>query len=340
MVGCGGIAGLHAPILKQLEKENLVQFVAGAEPHPGRREAYAKKWEIPVHESLGELLKRKDLDVVTVASPSGMHGKHVAEIARSGRHILCEKPLDTRVERADMAIEAARQAGVVLGGIFQQRFAPGPMLVRRAVQEGYFGQIVFVHCETPWYRTQEYYDSGDWRGTWNLDGGVLSNQCPHMIDRLIWLGGDVKEVISATCDAGRDRKIEAETLAVATLRLENGALGTITGTTLAYDGMAQRVLICGTDGSAGFVGDELSYFKTKQAFDGAPSAAAEGGLGGASNPLAIATNSHELNIRDFVDAVQHGRRPLVTGEEERKVVRVLNMIYEKAGVGPYAGKGK
>ena len=235
----------------------------------------------------------------------------------------------------DEAIAAAEENKVVLGGIFQQRFAPGPLQVKRAVEEGYFGEIIFVHCETPWYRAQSYYDSGTWRGTWELDGGVLSNQSPHMIDRLLWLGGDIEEVISATCDS-RDRNIEAETLAVATIRLKNGALGTITGTTLAYDGLDQRVLICGTEGSAAFAGDNLVYFKTKQPFEAAQADdKTEAAAGTASDPLAISSNSHEANIRDFVLAVQEGREPLVTAHDQRKVVRALNLIYEKAGVGDY-----
>ena len=338
IVGCGGIAGLHADCLRKLEKDGVAQLVAGAETDAGRREKFGQKWNLSMHDSLESLLARNDIDVVTVATPSGMHGQNCVDIARSGRHVLCEKPMDLRVEKVDEAIAAARENKVVLGGIFQQRFAPGPMKVKRAVEGGYFGDIVFVHCETPWYRAQSYYDSGDWRGTWELDGGVLSNQSPHMIDRLIWLGGDIEEVISATCES-RDRNIEAETLAVATIRLKNGALGTMTGTTLAYDGLDQRVLICGTEGSASFAGDNLTYFKTKEPFaeEGAgENARNDTGSNTASDPLALSSNSHEANIRDFIMAVRENREPLVTAEDQRKVVRALNLIYEKAGVGRYA----
>ncbi|MBV9468943.1 MAG: Gfo/Idh/MocA family oxidoreductase [Abitibacteriaceae bacterium] len=338
IVGCGGIAGLHADCLRNLEKDGLAQLVAGAETDAGRREKFGQKWNLAMHDSLESLLARDDIDVVTVTTPSGMHGQNCVDIARSGRHVLCEKPMDVKVEKVDEAIAAARENKVVLGGIFQQRFAPGPMKVKRAVEGGYFGDIVFVHCETPWYRAQSYYDSGDWRGTWELDGGVLSNQSPHMIDRLIWLGGDIEEVISATCES-RDRNIEAETLAVATIRLNNGALGTITGTTLAYDGLDQRVLICGTEGSASFTGDNLTYFKTKEPFveEGTgDNARNDTGSNTASDPLALSSNSHEANIRDFIMAVRENREPLVTAEDQRKVVRSLNLIYEKAGVGRYA----
>ena len=339
LVGCGGIAGLHAECLKKIAGDGSAILVAGAETDPGRRAAFGEKWGIPVHASLEELLARDDIDAVTVTSPSGLHADHTTHIAESGRNILCEKPLDTRTEKAEAAIEAAKRNNVTLGGIFQQRFAPGPMKVKRAVEAGFFGEIVFVHCETPWYRSQGYYDSGEWRGTWALDGGVLSNQAPHMLDRLMWLSGcDVAEVLSATCET-RERAIEAETLAVATVRMENGALGTITGTTLAYDGLPQRVLICGTEGSAGFSGDDLTYFKTKRPFEEEQIASKPLDATGdnkARDPLALSSQGHEANIRDFIGAVAEGREPLCTGADALRVVRLLNRIYEKARIGPYA----
>jgi UDP-N-acetyl-2-amino-2-deoxyglucuronate dehydrogenase len=328
--GCGGIAQLHADCLRHLEKSSLARLVAGCEPLATRREAFAAKWSIPVVESLDELLRRDDLDAVAVCSPSGLHGRQCVQIAETHRHILCEKPLDLKLEEADAAIRAARRHHVVLGGIFQQRFAAGPMKVKRAIEQGAFGQIVLVHCETPWYRSQDYYDSGEWRGTWELDRGVLSNQSPHMIDRIIWLAGDVQDVLSGTCEPGRLRDVEGETLAVATIRLANGALGTITATTLAFDGLPQRVLIAGVDGSAAFADDELIYFKTRRPFHDdvvIPAAPADGR---ASDPLALSSVGHLGNIRDFVMAVIENRRPLVTGEDQRRVIRVVNLIYEKA----------
>jgi UDP-N-acetyl-2-amino-2-deoxyglucuronate dehydrogenase len=338
IAGCGGISNLHAECLQKLEAQGLAKLVAGAEPHEVRRAAWGQKWNVPMAASLDELLKRDDIDAVTVTSPSGLHGDMCAKIAKSGRHVLCEKPMDLRVEKVDAAIAAAKKAGVTLGGIFQQRFAPGPMKVKRAIDAGYFGQIVFVHSETPWYRTQEYYDSGDWRGTWELDGGVLSNQSPHMIDRLLWLGGDLAEVISATCET-KLRDIEAETLAVATVRLVNGALGTVTATTLSYDGFDQRVLICGTEGSASFSGDDLVGFKTKRPFEPEAASSETSDVpkdNKAKDPLALGATSHLANIQDFVLAVAEKREPFVTGHDQRKVVRALNMIYEKARVGPYS----
>jgi len=341
IVGCGGISHLHAQCLAELEAEGLATLVAGAESDPARGKSWAERWNVPVHESLEALLKRNDIDTVIITTPSGMHGDMAVQIAKSGRHILSEKPLDVRVEKVDAAIEAAKACKVTLGGIFQQRFCPGPQKVKRAIDLGFFGKIVFVHCETPWYRSQAYYDSGDWRGTWALDGGVLFNQAPHMIDRIIWLGGDVESVTAAEVKCGYQRDIEAETLAAAVFKTTGGAIGTITGTTLAYDGLDQRVLICGTTGSAAFRADDLVQFKTEKPYnepDPAPPEPAKLPDGKSSAPLNMSTVSHRANIRDFIFAVRENRAPAVTGEDQRKVVRAINLIYQKAKVGPYAGK--
>ncbi len=346
IVGCGGIANLHGDSFKTLEMEGLAVLVAGAEIDEGRKIAYGEKYGIDMYDSLTEMLRRDDLDAVAVTTPSGLHGDQCIEVLKSKRHVVCEKPGDVWAWKVTEGLKVAEENGVVFGGILQQRFAKGPLKVKAAVDGGYFGKITYVHCETPWLRTQEYYDSGDWRGTWDLDCGVLSNQGPHMLDRMLWLGGDVDHVISATCDT-TDRDIEAETVAVATVRLKGGALGSVTGTTLAYPGLPQRVLICGSEGSAAFVGDDLAFFETKRPFEyEAPEellpkvryAESTDGENKSAKPLAIFGDQHTANYRNFINSVNAGVKPMITGEDQFKVCRVLNLIYEAAGVGPFAKK--
>jgi predicted dehydrogenase len=341
IVGCGGIAGIHADALKALEQEGIAQLAGGADPSEASRTKFAEKWGVPTFATLDEMLKRDDIDACTITSPSGMHGDQVIQCAKAGKHVLCEKPLDLKLAKADAAIAAAKENGVTLGGIFQQRFNPAVQKVRRAIDGGYFGKIVLAHCETPWYRSQAYYDSGKWRGTWALDCGVLSNQAPHVIDLLIWLAGDVEQLLCAACDCGKERTIEAETVAVASARLATGALATITGTTLAFDGLPQRLMICGTEGSCQFSSDTLAFFKTSKPFEQEIDAADEtpralAAESRASDPLAMSNAGHMANIRDFAQALREGRPPAVTGDDYRKVTRVLNLIYETAGVGPFA----
>ena len=341
LVGCGGIGNHHANVIKELhDHEDLAVLVAGADTNPAKRAEYAGKHGVEVYDSLDELLERDDLDAVAVCTPSGIHAQECIDIANRGLHILCEKPGDVRAEKVREAIDVAKARNVVFGGIFNQRFHKDPFKVKAAIERGYLGQIVSAHCETPWYRAQEYYDSGEWRGTWELDGGVLSNQAPHMIDRMTWLAGDVEEVISAVCET-RDRNIEAETLAAAIVRLKGGGLATITGTTLAYPGMPQRVLICGTEGCVSFVGDELVSFETKRPFEYTapawlPGVASVGASDAGAAPLNLWTDLHKANYKDFILAVREGREPLVTGEDQYRVSLILNNIYQRAGVGLFA----
>lgn len=336
IVGCGVIAPTHGDVLRRLETEGLARLVAVADSDSGRSQSFAARFGVPALPSLDALLARDDIDAVTLCTPSGLHGEMAVLAARAGKHILSEKPLDVWLDKADAAIEAAQKAGVVYGGIFQERFSPGARRVKRAIDAGAFGEIVLACAETKWYRSQKYYDSGEWRGTWKLDAGVFSNQGIHSLDKVQWLAGPVKEVLSATLAPGLHRTIEGETLGVATVRFENGALGTITMTTLAFDGFPERIDVSGTTGCAMLVGDHVAHFKTQEPLedDDAPETTAPQ-AGTASDPTALIGDGHFGNVRDFVLAVITGREPLVSATEARRAVALLNMIYEKAGVGPF-----
>jgi len=217
--------------------------------------------------------------------------------------------------------------------------------MKRAIDAGAFGEIVLACAETKWYRGQDYYNTGPWRGTWELDAGVFSNQGIHSLDKVQWLAGEVVEVLSATLKPGFHRSIEGETLGVVTVRYASGALGTLTMTTLSYKGFPERVDVSGTKGSAMLVGDHLAHFTTQEPYsDGvatttdAPEASESGddAEAKANDPAAVGTEGHYSNVRDFVLAVREGRDPMVSATEARRAVNLLNMIYKAAKVGPYA----
>ena len=339
IVGCGIISGTHGDALARLKQEGLAEFVATTDVAPDRAQAFAARYGGEAVPSFEALLARPDIDAVTLCTPSGLHGRMAVQAARAGKHVLSEKPLDIRLGAVDEAIAVAKEAGIVYGGVFQERFSPAARKVKRAIDAGAFGEIVLACAETKWYRGQGYYDSGEWRGTWDLDAGVFSNQGIHSLDKVQWLAGPVAEVLSATLTPGFHRDIEAETLGVVTVRFENGALGTLTMTTLVYDGFPERVDVSGTKGSAMLVGDHLAHFKTLEPYedDEAGPEAASGPSGNtSSDPAAIGGDGHLGNVRDFVLAVREGREPAVSARSARHAVKLLNMIYEKAGVGPYA----
>jgi len=339
IVGCGIISGTHGNVLKKLHEEGLATLVAAADIDRGKAESFTEKFGGTPVGSLEELLSNPEVDAVTLCTPSGLHGRMAVQAAKAGKHVLSEKPLDVWIDQVDEAIEATRAAGVVYGGIFQERFTKDAQKLKRAVSSGAFGDIVLACAETKWYRSPEYYAQSSWRGSWELDAGVFSNQGIHSLDKVQWLAGEVVEVLSATLRPGFHRSIEGETLGVVTVRYASGALGTITMTTLAYDGFPERVDVSGTRGSAMLVGDHLAHFTTQNPFEehGAALGVATAEYPDKSkDPAALGVEGHEANVRDYVLAVQQGNDPMVSAVEARRAVNLLNMIYKKAKVGPYA----
>jgi predicted dehydrogenase len=212
IVGCGVISGTHGKALQRLQEEGLATLVAAADQDKARAEKFTGEFGGAACGSLDQLLARDDIDAVTICTPSGMHGRMAVQAAKAGKHVLSEKPLDVWIDAVDEAIAATTAAGVVYGGIFQERFTADAQKLKRAVDSGAFGEIVLACAETKWYRGQDYYNSGSWRGTWELDAGVFSNQGIHSLDKVQWLAGEVVEVLSATVRPGFHRSIEGETL--------------------------------------------------------------------------------------------------------------------------------
>jgi len=332
IIGCGGIGTFHAEILQSVPHARLVAVM---DILPERAQQVSARFGVAGYDAYPEMLARTDLDVVTVCTPSGLHAEHGMQAARAGKHVLCEKPMDIFVERIDDLVATCRTAGVVLGGIFQNRFPIALQQTKRAIVDGWLGDIIFANGSCLWYRTQEYYDSGAWRGTWTLDGGTLSNQGIHTIDRLVWLTGMTPTVRAAYCPT-LCRDMEAEDLGIALLTFPNGAGGVLQSTTLANPGIATNVTICGTKGTVVVEDNAVTYFQAEGAPDNLVTVERPGSTGGAADPAAAWGGAHAANIEEFVAALRENREPSVNAQEARKAVQVLNDIYRVAQLGPWA----
>lgn len=334
LLGCGQIGALHVRAMRRVAE---VEVVAVADAVPEYARAFAARYELDAHESYASLLERDDIDAISICTPSGFHARQGCLAALAGKHVLCEKPLDLHVENIDRLIAACRQAGVTLGSIFQNRFPAPIRRVKALLEAGCLGDITFAEASCLWYRPQSYYDSSAWRGTMEIDGGVLANQCIHTIDRLIWLTGMQPAVLAADCPT-LQRTMEAEDLGVALLKFPNGASGTLAGTTLAYPGYPTHVTICGSQGSVTIEHNTQITFRC----DAVPAEEfqqpTEHCSGGASDPMAIPDEDHAANIADFVQAVRTGSEPEISGAEARKAVQLLNDIYAAAGLAPWVKK--
>ncbi len=332
IIGTGMIARVHAEAIRQARGAELV---AVHDADPARAAAFAHAHGVAWESDLDAFLARKDLDAVTVATPSGARADVAVPAALAGKHLLCEKPLEVTLERVDRIIAAAEEAGVILACVFQARTVGAVKRLRQAIDEGRLGRLVAASVQVPWFRTQEYYDSSPWRGTWALDGGgALMNQSIHIVDLLLHFMGDPASVVAYT-DTLAHTDIEVEDTAAAAIRFRNGALGTIMATTGAAPGFPRRIEVCGTRGSAVLLDERIERWCLLDTESHYMAAAADmsephGALSGASDPAAISADGHREQIEDLTRAILEGGRPMVSGREARRAVELILGIYRAA----------
>ena len=335
IIGTGMIANFHARAIHNLRGGRLV---ACQDQLSKAAEKFAAKHGCRAYTQLKDLLADPDVDVVTITTPSGAHLEPAVAAARAGKHVIVEKPLEITLRRCDRIIRECEKHDVKLATVFQSRFHESSLEMRRAVEEGRFGKLIMGDAYVKWFRSQEYYDSGAWRGTWELDGGgALMNQAIHSVDLLTWFMGPVVEIRAQTAMLAH-RRIEVEDVAVATLRFENGALGVIQASTAVHPGYLKRIEIHGTQGSAILEEEDIKAWdfakKTRRdTMVRRKMQQQKSGGSGAVDPAAIGHHGHLLQLRDFLDAIRNDRAPAVDGHEGRRSVEIILGIYKAAETG-------
>ncbi len=336
IIGCGVIGPTHAEALGSLPDAELV---AVADIVPEKAQKLAQKYSVKAYTDFQEMLTQERLDVVDVCTPSGMHGEHACQVMRAGSHVIVEKPMEITHERIAEILQVQQETGRKLAVISQHRFDEASKQVHELVEQQKLGRLVLGNAAIPWWRSQQYYDSGAWRGTWALDGGgILMNQSIHSIDVLQWLMGPVKSVIAYTDTLAHD--METEDVGVAVLRFANGALGTISATTGAYPGVTTRIEICGNRGSAVIENDRLSFLHCAGdekeeigSYGGDPNKfklPAEKKVATANDPAALNASTHAQQIADMIRAIREDSTPLVDGNAGRHPVEIILGIYKSA----------
>jgi len=335
VIGCGMIAGFHARAIADVPGAKLV---AGYDTVPAAADKLAQATGCKAYHDLDRMLADPAVEVVTVGTPSGAHMEPAVAAAGAGKHVIVEKPLEFTLRRCDKIIRQCRQAGVVLSAIFPSRFHDSSAAMKKAIDRGRFGRLTIGDAIVKWYRSQDYYDSGAWRGTWKLDGGgALMNQAIHSVDLLAWLMGPVAEVRAQTALLAH-RRIAVEDTAIATLQFTNGALGIIEATTAVYPGYLKRIEIHGSDGSAVMEEEDIIKWdfakrrKGDEKIHRQMSRRVSGG-GGAADPAAIGHHGHTRQFRDVLRAIKKGTTPLVDGQEGRRSVEIILAIYKSAETG-------
>jgi predicted dehydrogenase len=337
IIGSGMIAPMHLEAIGALSDAQLTGIMDNGS---GRGKKLAPDLDTTGSDNLDAFLARDDIDVIAVATPSGLHYEAVIKAAAAGKHCIVEKPIDIQLQRIDEMIEAHQRAGTLLGGIFNTRYSEAAQLLKRAAQAGRFGRLTFASAVGPWWRDQSYYDSSAWKGTWALDGGgALMNQGIHSIDLLQWLVDSPVTSVSGHIATLAHDNVEVEDTGAASLRFDNGALGTIACTTSMWPGHFRTITLAGSHGTAVLGDNNLLVWRfrdetdqdteTRKHFLALPGP----GIGAANPSAGLDSEGHRAAFAQFLAAVESGAPAPVDGVEARKAVSIILAIYESARLG-------
>ncbi|WP_409344697.1 Gfo/Idh/MocA family protein [Paenibacillus sp. MBLB4367] len=328
ILGAGVVAQFHARAIKLSERAELAAVCSS---RLEKAQEFAGEFGAEqAYDDYAQMLKRDDIDVICICTPSGNHAAAGIAAAQAGKHVLVEKPLDIALEPIDALIDACARSGVKLGVIHQRRTMPAAVEAKKAIESGKLGRMVLGDAYLKYYRSPEYYKGSTWRGTWEMDGGgALMNQGIHGIDLLQWMMGGVKSVFAYAAPLVRD--IEVEDTAVAVVRFRNGAFGVIQGTTSVYPGQEARFELHGDSGTISFSDSGIKQWVLSDGTGEMPEVAEA--PSSSSDPANISIAGHSIQLEDMIDAIALNREPMVNGAEARAAVQLVLAIYESAKTG-------
>ncbi len=327
LVGCGRIAKSHVDAIARIDG---LELAAACDPDPERARSIAEPMGIPWFTDYPKMLEAVECDVVTIATPSGLHPAQGVIAARAGRHVVCEKPMAISLKGADELVTACDAAGVHLFVIKQNRLNEPVKLLKQAVDSGRFGRIFMASCTVFWARPQDYYDQAPWRGTWEFDGGAFMNQASHYVDLIQWLMGPVESVMAKTATLAR--KIETEDSGVAVMRFRSGALGVIEVTMLTFPrNMEGSITLLGEKGTVKIGGTAVNKVEHWEFADPLPDDARIRAM--ESNPPNVYGYGHEGYFRNVLAVLKGDAKPETDGRAGRKSLELILGIYESAKTG-------
>lgn len=326
IIGCGAIAHMHAGAVNAVENGVLI---ACTDVNTQSLRDFSQKYNITPYDDYGDMLLDKRIDAVCICTPSGLHKKFCIEAARAKKHIVVEKPMALTAKDCDEIINACEEREVKLEVISQNRFKETFRLVKALVDEGKLGRIVSADIYMKYYRSPEYYEASNWKGTWAMDGGgALMNQGIHGVDILLYIMGNVKSVFGFTRTLARN--IEVEDTASAVVEFSNGSLGVIQGTTSVTPGYPRRMEINGTKGSITLIEGEITVWDV----DKMDKPSFETKTGNSYNdPMAFDIDGHVLQIDDLINAIANDKEPYVSHREGKRPVELITAIYESSRTG-------
>ena len=330
LVGCGRIAKRHSELLGN-EQIPSARLVAVCDVKFERAERIGAQFGVPAYADMHEMMRSNAIDVVVVLTESGYHERDVMALAPYGKHIMVEKPMALTLNGADAMVRACDAAGCKLFVVKQNRFNVPVVKLREALESGRFGKLVLGTIRVRWCRDQSYYDQDSWRGTWALDGGVLTNQASHHVDLLEWMMGEVETVFAKSATALVN--IEAEDTAVVVLKFKNGALGIIEATTAVrpkdLEGSISILGETGTVEIGGFAVNQMKVWNFVHPVPGDEDVMTKYSV----NPPNVYGFGHQAYYEHVVDCILNDTPHLVDGLVGRQSLQLINAIYESIETG-------
>lgn len=325
LVGCGRIAANHFSAIEK--HHDSIELVDVCDVNTSALAQAVIRTKVAGHVSLGDMLKTTTADMVILTTPSGLHPEQTIQIAQCGRHVMTEKPMATRWHDGLRMVKACDDAGVRLFVVKQNRRNDTLQLLKRAVSQGRFGRIYMVNINVFWTRPQEYYESANWRGTWEYDGGAFMNQASHYVDLLDWIVGPIESIQAYTATLARN--IEVEDTGVISVKWRSGALGSMNVTMLTYPkNLEGSITILGEKGTVrvgGVAVNEIQHWDFAEQHDDDRKV----------QDASYATTSvygfgHPLYYDNVIKVLRGEAEPETDGREGLKSLEVLIAMYLSA----------
>jgi len=330
LVGCGRIAKRHSELLGFNEIKGA-KLVSVCDCVVDKAKKIAEQFNVTVYMDMDEMMKSESIDVVVVLTPSGLHARHVINLSKYGKHIMVEKPMALSIKDAENMIYACDANNIKLFVIKQNRFNTPVVKLKEALDAGRFGKLTLGTVRVRWARHQAYYDQDPWRGTWSMDGGVLTNQASHHVDMLEWMMGDVESVFAKMTTALAN--VETEDTAVVTIKFKNGALGIIEATTATRPtNLEGSISILGEKGTVVVGGVAVNKMQTwvfEDNQEGDSTVLEKFSV----NPPNVYGFGHQAYYEHAIDCIVNGGSNLVDGLQGRKSIELISAIYESAETG-------
>lgn len=334
LIGCGRISTNHikAAINNQLEMVAVCDIVPGHMENVLAKHNLQNDVTVKRYTDYKQMIEENQLDLISIATESGLHGEIALYCIEHGIHVIIEKPMAMSLEEADRIISLSEEKGMKVAACHQNRFNIAVQEMRQALEAGRFGKISHGSIHVRWNRNKDYYTQAPWRGTWAQDGGALMNQCIHGIDLLRWMMEDELESVYGVTRQQFHHYLEAEDLGMAVVKFKNGAIATIEGTTNVYpQNLEETLYLFGEKGTVKLGGKSTNNIDVWDFEDETEEDVKNKGLEEATSN--VYGNGHTSLFADMVQAIEEDRVPYVDAYAGRRALEMVLAIYKSQKTG-------